>query len=240
MNYNQLNTHSRDSLLHFDPAGHIYTCGDRQLTPVTTVVESQFPRFDVDYWAPRKAVQEGITEEEIRRRWEAKAQRARDLGTEMHAAIERYYLGEGTASGFDTCHLFKSFTETCTLHPYRTEWSVFDEDLGVAGTIDFLEYCDGAFRIYDWKRSDKLIFCGRPVTRNSFGNTGLGALCHVPDTAFWHYALQLSIYRYILSRKYGINAESGSLVVLHPHNTVPYVIKVPYLERELKAIFPGR
>jgi len=239
MNFNRRNTHPRDSLLTFCPEDHTYRFADRILRPVTSVVESCFNPFDVDYWAPRKAAELGIPEAELRRQWEEKGRRARDSGTAMHAAIEHYYLGE-PFEDFDTQHLFSVFTAYHSLKPYRTEWSVFDEDLGIAGTIDFLEYDDGVFRIFDWKRSDKIICDGKPVLRNAFSQTGTGPLNSVPDTSFWHYALQVSIYRYILGRKYGINVESCHLVVLHPGYDVPYLLTTPYLESQIQALFHGR
>lgn len=235
MTYNEINIHPRDARLKFRAEDHVYTVGDQTLRPVTSVVESCFEQFDTDYWAPRQAARLGIPESEVRKMWEEKGNKACALGTDMHARIEKYYLGEGLGD-FDTRHLFEAFTRTRQLHPYRTEWSVYDEALGVAGTIDFLEYHDGVFRIYDWKRSDKLIFQGKPVVRNSFGKSGLGAMCHVPDTAFWHYALQLSIYRFLLARNYDIEVESCHLVVLHPNNSMPYLLSTPYLRKEVEKI----
>lgn len=239
-NCNELHPHRRDDKLVFRASDHTYRFGDIELRPVTSVVEGCFPKFDADYWAPIKAAQLGISEAEMRRRWDEKGEKARTLGTLMHANIERYYLGEELTDDFDTVHLFRAFESVHRLQPYRTEWSVYDEDLGVAGTIDFLECKDGRFRIYDWKRSDKLLHCGKAVLNNSFGATALPPLSHVPDVTFWHYALQVSIYRYILSRKYDIEVESCHLVVLHPNNTVPYVLTTPYLEREIKLIFGDR
>lgn len=78
------------------------------------------------------------------------------------------------------------------------------------------------------------------VLHNPYGHTGHGALELVADTAFWHYSLQVSIYRYILGRKYGIDVESCHLVVLHPNNPVPYVLQTPYLEHQLRLLFPEK
>ncbi len=236
---NHLHSHPRDSRLRFRASDHTYHFGDQVLRPVTSVVEGCFPKFDVDRWAPIKAAQLGISEQEMRHRWEEKGRIARDKGTLMHANIERYYLGQAFTDDFDTRHLFEAFEHQHRLQPFRTEWAIYDEDLGVAGTIDFLEYKDGRYRIYDWKRSDKLLYAGRPVLSNSFGSTGLGVLSHVPDTAFWHYTLQVSIYRYILGRKYGIEVENCYLAVLHPNNTSPFLLTTPYLEKELHLLFPG-
>lgn len=234
--YNDTNSHPRDSLLLFDELTHTYTHGRQALKPVTTLVSECFEAFDIDYWAPRSAARLGITEQQVRKMWNDKAERARTLGTEMHAKIENYYLG-GQNTTDETYRLFEQFTRAYTLHPYRTEWPVFDEDLHIAGTIDFLEYHNGEYVIYDWKRSDKLISNGAPEIYNRYNKTGKHPLTHLPDTAYWHYALQLSIYRYILQRKYDINVARGRLGVFHPSNPTFYVLEMPYLQHEMRLLF---
>ena len=52
--------------------------------------------------------------------------------------------------------VFCSFTEAVKDHPelkpYRTEWTIYDEDLKISGSIDMIyENPDGTLSIYDWK-----------------------------------------------------------------------------------------
>ena len=154
----------------------------------------------------------------------------------MHDKIEKYYLGENPTSD-ETYHLFEEFTKEYKLNPYRTEWAIFDEDLQIAGTLDFLEYSNNEFTIYDWKRSDKIIGDGEPIKTNRYNKTAFPPISNIPDTTYWHYALQVSIYRYILKRKYGINIAKGRLAVFHPSNSKYYVVDVPNLEEEVKLLF---
>jgi hypothetical protein len=64
----------------------------------------------------------------------------------------------------------------------------------------------------------------------------------LPDTNFWHYALQLNTYKKILETKYGKRVTGLYLVCMHPDN--PYKnyerIEVPFLETELDALFEYR
>ena len=129
MTYNDRHKHERDDLLHFDEAEHKYTCNGKQLESVTTVVENCFKKFDADYWAERKASQLGITPEELKAEWEAKAQQARDLGTMMHDKIEKYYLGIESESD-ETFDMFLQFAAEHELCPYRTEWRIYYEEYG--------------------------------------------------------------------------------------------------------------
>lgn len=235
MNCNQINHHERDSLIHFDEASHTYTVNGRVLKSVTTLVGECFEQFDADYWAAKKAPAMGMTPEEVKVLWERKGEEARNLGTMMHAKIERYYLGQPNASDETYC-LFEQFTERYHLTPYRTEWTIYDEESGIAGTLDFLDFQQGVFTIFDWKRSNKILVCGTPETTNRWGKHAFCPIAHVPDTTYWHYALQLSIYRYILEKNYGLSISGGKLGIFHPDNGRPYVVNVPYMKAEVMAL----
>ena len=235
MNYNQINRHERDSLIHFDEASHTYTVNGRVFKSVTTLVGECFEQFDADYWAAKKAPSMNMTPEEVKALWKRKGEEASSLGTMMHAKIEGYYLGQINESD-ETYRLFEQFTQQYHLTPYRTEWTIYDEESGIAGTLDFLNLRDGVFTIFDWKRSNKILVCGAPEKTNRWGKHAFSPIAHVPDTVYWHYALQLSIYRYILEKNYGIQVSGGKLGVFHPDNGRPYVVDVPYLRNEAIAL----
>jgi hypothetical protein len=41
--------------------------------------------------------------------------------------------------------------------PFRTEWRIAADDLGVAGSVDFVgKFDDGTYALIDWKRSKDL------------------------------------------------------------------------------------
>lgn len=243
MDYNDINAHPRDTMLDFDPAEHKYTYGGVELRSVTNLIEDCFEKFDAEYWAERKATP-SRPKEAILAEWKAKGQIARDLGTLMHDRIERHYLGElpdKEAKDDPTFRLFLSFAAEHDLHPYRTEWRIFFEEHRIAGTLDFLAFDNGQFKIFDWKRSTKIVDrTGQPVTCNSFGKTALAPLDHLPDTTYWHYALQVSVYRYILEQKYGIRVSEGYLGIFHPDNRRHHVAALPYLRDEVITILARR
>lgn len=235
MNYNDLNKHSRDSKIKFDCNTHIYTLNGQVFKSVTTIVEQCFQQFNADFWAKKKAPSLGMTPQAVKAMWERKGEEARNLGTQMHEKIERYYMGLPNQSD-DTYALFCKFAQQFKLTPYRTEWAIFDEDSKVAGTLDFLNYRDGVFTIYDWKRSNKVIVNGQPEKVSPWGKRAFKPISHIPDTTFWHYALQVSIYRFILEKNYGITVSSSHLAVFHPDYSCPYVIEVPYMRNEVIAV----
>ena len=234
-NYNEIHSHLRDMKIRFDAENHIYTCNSIVFKSVTTLVEECFEQFDMDYWARKKAPSMGMSPQAVKAMWEKKGEESRCLGTQMHEKIERYYLGLPNQSD-DTYRLFEMFTKQYQLKPYRTEWAIYDEDSHVAGTLDFLNYQNDEFTIFDWKRSNKIICNGQPEKRNRWGKHAFNPISHIHDTTYWHYALQVSIYRYILEKNYDIRVSASKLAVFHPDYSCPYVVDVPYLKDEVIAI----
>ncbi len=243
MDYNQQHFHERDALIHFNEADHIYTHNGQTLESVTTIVEECFEQFDAPYWAERKATPE-VTAEMLIEQWAENGRRARDLGTQMHDRIEHFYLGYGldeAAMSDETFRLFLDFTKEHKLQPYRTEWRIFYEEYGIAGTLDFLNFDGNEFVIYDWKRSTKLVDpFGRVIKDNRYHKTAYPPLQEIPDTTFYHYALQVSIYRYILEQKYGINVSHSKLGVFHPENGRYFVLDLPYLKEKVITLLESR
>lgn len=239
MNYNLINRHIRDSRIQFDEPTHTYTIDGRVFKSVTTIVEECFEKFDAEYWAKKKAPSMGMTPQEVKRMWEKKGEEARNLGTQLHEKIERYYMGQPNIVD-DTYRLFEKFTEKYKLSPYRTEWTIYDEEVQIAGTLDFLNFQNGEFTIYDWKRSNKIIVCGTAETSSKWGKKAFSPISHIHDTTYWHYALQVSIYRYILEKNYNINVSKSNLAILHPDYTQPYVVDVPYMKDEVVKILECR
>lgn len=124
------------------------------------------------------------------------------------------------------------------LIPYRTEWTVFDEDLKLSGSIDML-FCDpsGNFHIYDWKRS-------RDIVKANGWNKYSHVECidHLPDTNYWHYCLQLNTYKGILERKYDMKINDLYLICLHPDNKNNNYLKIKVLDlsNEINDLFEAR
>ena len=237
--YNQRNSHWRDRNIIFNEARHTYTIGGSILQSVTNIVENCFPKFDAELHAKNTAAKMGITPKEVIAMWEQKGKESRELGTAMHQKIESYYQGKDSWDD-DSYKLFKIFADKVKLEPYRTEWAVYDTDYNIAGTIDFVDYQDGKYTIYDWKRSDKIIANGMPVKVSKYQEKGLYPLEHLENCAYYHYALQLSLYKFILEKNYDIKVSDLRLGIFHPSYDKPYVLKMPYLENEVKTLMELR
>ena len=63
-------------------------------------------------------------------------------------------------------------------------------------------------------------------------------ISHLPDSNYWHYCLQLNIYKYILESKYGKTVTDLYLVCMHPNNKNNSYqrIKVVDLSKEVEEL----
>lgn len=263
------NAHSRDANIQFFEEGHRYvilTEPDVKYTSVTTWNHQHFPKFDADviidkmmkgsgwkkghkYW--------GQTPEQIKALWDTNKNAVSGAGTDLHYEIECFNNNDELAPGYTNKELYDKYMQengnilaskpiewqyfinfikdTPDLKPYRTEWIIYNDSVKISGSIDMVyENQDGTISIYDWKR------CKNITSANNFNKFAIHPLiCHLPDTNFWHYSLQLNTYKVILEEKYGKKVRDLFLVRLHPDAEGKNydLIKLPDLSFDVKDMF---
>ncbi len=266
------NLHPRDKNVQFFEEGHKYiilTEPDIKYTSVTTWNHSHFPKFEadiiIDNMMKSKGWKEGhkywgLTPEQIKAQWNTNKDAVAGAGTDLHYEIECFnndkrfqfdytnkelyeiYISDNKNNHESTAIEWQYFInfvrDNPHLKPFRTEWTVYHEDVKISGSIDMIyENPDGTLSIYDWKRA-------KLITRiNNFNRFALPAqICHLPDSNFWHYALQLNTYKAILEQKYGKIIKDLFLVRLHPDAEEKNyeLIKLPDLSTEIKDLFDER
>jgi len=265
----ETNPHPRDNKITFEEGPHIYTIEGHEeikFTSVTTWVHSYFKKFDAKKviegmmrnkrkWEDpiANAKYYGKTADEIEEMWKIAGTEASAKGTSMHYEIECFYNTHPHAPPASTpatsteIEYFLKFNQEFaeSLKPYRTEWMVFHEEAQIAGSIDMVyENVPPAaappattYSIYDWKR------CKEITKTSSFGEFAKNPIIeHLPDTNYWHYALQLNIYKYILTAKYKKTITDLYLIVIHPEakNKSYQRIKLPDLQAEVEELFCER
>jgi ATP-dependent exoDNAse (exonuclease V) beta subunit len=264
------NSHPRDDLIKFYNRGHKYEIlndSNSKYTSVTTWNHKHFPKFDADAvienifksksWGPDHKYW-GLSADQIKQSWKSSGDTAATSGTSLHERIERFMNDK--RFNFDYTHkelyeIYNCDNKTIDeqtewnyflhfvrdhpeLKPYRTEWMIFDEELKLAGSIDMVyENSDGTLSIYDWKRSKEIT---KFNNWNKFATNPL--ICHLHDTNFWHYALQLNTYKAILERKYNKIVTKLCLVRIHPdaEEQTYELIEVPILTTEIADLFQER
>jgi hypothetical protein len=243
--------HPRDSHISFDEASHIYTIkgSSKGYVSVTKFLGSFHDKFDADKVikgmksSPKwpQSPYFGMTDAEIKKQWTENGVKASGAGTALHLAIEQFLEGQ-TITNRDVLETpewayFMTFWNhhKADLEPYRMEWSVFSEDHKIAGQIDavFRRKSDGAFFIYDWKRVKEI------KQENPFQSC-LDPISHLPDTNYWHYTLQLNLYRHLLETLYGMRIEGLYLIVLHPDFPTYRKLRLNRLETEIEDLLASR
>lgn len=235
------NSHIRDKDIKFYEQGHIYNVkGDTTFTSVTTWVKKKFKKFDSDLIIDKmmnsskweNSIYYGKTKKEIKDIWKQNGIIASNAGTYMHKMIEDYYnnidMDESVIGTFEYNSFLDYLQHNKHLVPYRTEWMVYDERKKISGSIDMIYINeDGTISIYDWKR------CKKMDKVNAFNEYSIDKDYEdIPDTNYWHYALQLNMYKHIIEDNYGFKVKELKLVVIHPEfNNTYKIVDVPFINK---------
>jgi ATP-dependent exoDNAse (exonuclease V) beta subunit len=247
-----LNAHPRDKAVRFVEKTHTYYVNgsSKGIVSTTGFVHAFFPHFDpIASITKMKASANwpsspyfGMSDQEIVDKWAASGKEASGAGTNMHLAIEQFLNGahtriEPAVLTTKEWRYFQNFWNDVkeTMDPYRTEWEVWDDEYKLTGSIDmvFKRKIDGAFAIYDWKRS-------KEIKIDSAWDTGYGPLGHLPNSNYWHYTLQLNVYRWFLEKHYGIKVVELCIVILHPNNDNYQMFKLNLLDEEIQDMLECR
>jgi len=259
-----INSHLRDKHISFDEPTHkYYVNGSCQGNiSCTGFVHEFFGHFDAkaiitkmrkgSNWATSKYY--GKTDKDIMDEWSANGKTASEAGTAMHLAIEQFLHGSPDQINPEILQTpewkyFLKFWADCghDLEPYRSEWEVFtdvisplpnnaiERKIKLCGSIDmvFRRKSDGKFVIYDWKRS-------KDIKSDNKYQSGLPPLEHLPDTNYWHYTMQLNVYKWILEKYYGLEVADLYLVILHPDQLSYRRMRLNIMNDEVESMIECR
>lgn len=209
------------------------TMPDLKFKSVTTVVGSFFEPFDevkiATHLCNTNPKYMKMKPEELISIWH----RSRDHGSEIHKEIELFIDEDIKPSEPKAESALKWLKNYCMKSDIDifTEVIVYSTELQIAGTVDILAYDKSAdvYEIIDWKTSKEIktvSFKGKmgnhPVTSNMM------------DCNFNHYALQLSMYRYLLENYHGVKVRNQLIGHLEDDQCTSYI--TPYFTEEISAI----
>jgi hypothetical protein len=216
------------SILQFTAHNHKYTSEeDINWLSVTSLISNFKGEFDADKIAAKcskskKSKWYGMTPEEIKEAWKAEANRATTLGTWYHNQRE------GDICGFQnmerhgaTIPVFKPIEKDGVKYSPNQKLSngiypehmVYLKSAGICGQSDLVEVVDGVVHITDYKTNKEIKFEG---FTNWEGVTQKMAhpVTHLDDCNLNHYALQLSLYMFIIL-KHNPKLSAGTLTIHH-------------------------
>lgn len=206
--------------IYFDDKKHVYfnTKTGRKLLSVTQCIKLFEPKFESDYWATRKAIERGVTKDDILKEWDDIKKLGLERGNIYHNYIESKHKRLITD---EVIPEIESYISDNSDIPFLSEFIIGNEVIG--GKPDHLAIRDNHLVLVDWK------------TNKKFTRTSQYKLCngleHLDNTEYHKYALQLSLYRYILD----IDDIKEMEIVWFNDDTYE-VISMPYLQDEAKHI----
>lgn len=170
-----------------------------------------------------------------------------NLGTLLHANIECYFNTEPINVNEENKLCFNMFLQYVNnvlfsrFTPFRTEWSIFDEETRIAGQIDLCVVDDWEKKhvtLIDWKRYGSFP-C---YIRREYVKYGYGVCGDLEANKYNKCALQLNIYKYILEKNYGFYVTKMLIVKLHPKNKGKkvQVFKMPNMQPKILEIMACR
>ena len=161
----------------------------------------EFP-FDEDGISKRVALKEGVSQEEILRRWKETSKKACSYGTEIHALMENYIKFGEVNKAFES--LYKSFDkitkqEFNSAKEILSEELLYDDEYRIAGTADLIiVHNDKEFSVGDFKTNKSIDFY------SPFGNRMLDPISHLSSCNYNIYSLQLSLYARMFANRTGL------------------------------------
>ena len=237
----------KDDNVYLEESTHTYYInGESDYMSVTTFVGSLFEKFDADSiinnmkksknWPNNKYY--GLSKEEIKQLWDDKKNCSANAGTQLHLDIEKFYNNmEPNNTSLEFKHFLRFSEKYKHLIPYRTEKIIYSKEFKLAGSIDmlFLDNENNCLQIYDWKRV-------KDITKISPWNKWIKhkIVNYLPDSNYWHYALQLNIYMFLYNRGYNGVVKHINLVSLHPENKSYIHIPVIDLQDEIEELLLER
>jgi len=179
-----------------------------------------------------------MSDVEIQTAWTANGNEKSHLGTERHLLAELFFNGLPFRWWEEDMNVLYEFCHTHLVPrgivAHNTEKEIVLPRADLAGSIDLIVWDPTAkvYHIIDHKRTDKLHAQLRGYKRMN------EPMNHLDDCKGAGYALQTSIYQYILETEYGMTF--GDRILLSLHNEAPFSTSVPYLKTEVEYILQKR
>ncbi|MDP7265200.1 MAG: PD-(D/E)XK nuclease family protein, partial [Candidatus Thermoplasmatota archaeon] len=205
---------------------------NQKFKSVTTIVGEYFKKFDKIGVSERLTGEHPeymhLTPAELRAKWDAITQ----LGTDIHDEIDQY-LSNSKPPTLRRASIGINWLRQYLKAPMNkvmSEVILYSVELGIAGTVDILVEVPGtgAYEIIDWK-TGKLDFESHQGETAPHHITSDLMDCH-----FEKYTLQLSMYRYLLEKYYGLNIQKQVIAHLGENDCRGY--DTPYRKSHIEAI----
>ena len=203
---------------------------DLEFISATTFISQFFEKFEAEKIAQKLVSRSpkymGMTVDEVLAMWKESA----NHGTIVHEELEEHILNKSPLTepkAIEGMNWLKKYKLKGNFEVYP-EVIIFSEELKISGTVDLLLFDKNInqYIIMDWKTSKKI---DTKSYKNKMGI--LPASSNIEDTKFNHYALQLSLYRYLLEEYYNLKISQHLIVHLKDEQCIG--LHVPYMKKNI-------
>lgn len=231
--------------MKFISENHTYvTEQGEQYTSVTSLIKQYCPKKDWGKIAESYAKKNKKSVEEVQAAWKAEGDKAVIKGTAFHEKMENLYKETGSfkledidCAVFDSplvdgIKLAKDLKLDTGIYP---ELLIYSHKYKLAGQADLIEIINGKINVKDYKTNKK-------IDKESYKHWKDGhemmlfPVNNFMNSNYWHYALQLNIYMFLL-KAHNPKLKVGDMFIYHiqeDESVVPY--EVENLQSDVKVL----
>lgn len=231
----------------FFPEDHHYECNGKRINiSVTRLIEQYSNEFDSLGIAERVAKKQNKPVQEVLNEWEYKNKFSCAKGSTCHEYIQSLFSGEPyEPNDFDGSDEFWNASEKIKeqakyfwrtyrdrLEHIADEFIIGDEKCSVASAVDhlFLNKFTGGLVLVDYKTNSDI------HKNEKYAKQMKAPLQHLKDTTLNHYAIQLSIYKYLIEKYTNIIIDEFFIVYMSENKDDYEIIEVEYLKKEVEEL----
>lgn len=231
----------------FYPEDHHYEYkGKRVGISVTRLIEEYTQPFNAEEVAERVAKKENKSVGEVLTEWKVKNEQSCLKGSISHENVQNMFANINYQADTKNCSqatlealelIFKQeinfYQEFLLKFEHLTdEFVIGSQEYDIASAIDhlFVNRLTGGLVMVDYKTNTDI------HKNEKYAKNMQYPLEHLKDTTLNHYAIQLSIYKFLLEKYTNIKLEDMFIVWFSELNEDYEIIEVPYLKKEVEKI----
>lgn len=233
----------------FESDHHYEYKGQRVGVSVTRLIEEYTNEFDAEAIAEKVAIRDGKSIQELLDEWKEKNEWSCEKGHLGHCyAQDTWEQLFPSPIWFDDEEKRIGINRICSqadnfYNDYKDKFElvanelvVGSYDFDIASAIDalFINKLTGGLVLVDYKTNSDI------HKNEKYAKNMKVPLSHLKDTTLNHYAIQLSIYKYLVEKYTNLKIEEFFIVYMSENIENYEIIEVTYLEKEVKNILELR
>ena len=218
-------------MLTFDPVSHTYRnpfTNEKYISTTTLISKFKKP-FDVEKISKRVAEKEGVSQQEIKEKWEKINTDSKAYGSMIHGVLEQFNSDKIVTEGYeDMIDAYRSLGVINDDDKLLAEEKLYNHTYKLAGTADIIRIEEkGGFSIFDFKTNKKFNLY------NTYSEYLLSPISHLSACEYTTYALQLSLYAFMYQSMTGKNVNQLGVIYFSKEKENFTYYPTPYLKCEV-------